>query len=150
MTGRGYAAIGLHNPKDPNNVGGALRAAGVYGAAMVALGGPRSLKLVSSKTDTMKAWKHMPLLRADDIFDLVPHACVPVAVEFRNTATPLPEYEHPQRAFYVFGPEDGSLGAKAFTRCRDVVWVPTEFCMNLAATVNVILYDRLQKQWEKS
>ena len=29
--------------------------------------------------------------------------------------------------------------------CRDVVYIPTDKCMNLAATVNVVLYDRLAK-----
>lgn len=29
---------------------------------------------------------------------------------------------------------------------RDVVYVPTNGCMNLAATVNVVLYDRAAKQ----
>jgi tRNA(Leu) C34 or U34 (ribose-2'-O)-methylase TrmL len=31
---RGYAAIGLDNPKCSENVGSALRACGVYGASM--------------------------------------------------------------------------------------------------------------------
>lgn len=34
MAPRGYAAIGLHMPKTPSNVGSVLRAAGCYGAAM--------------------------------------------------------------------------------------------------------------------
>ena len=29
--------------------------------------------------------------------------------------------------------------------CRDVVYIPTNGCMNLAACVNVVLYDRLSK-----
>jgi tRNA(Leu) C34 or U34 (ribose-2'-O)-methylase TrmL len=40
---RGYAAIGLHRPKTPHNVGGALRAVGCYGAALVAMSGRKSL-----------------------------------------------------------------------------------------------------------
>jgi hypothetical protein len=39
MMTRGYSAIGLHQPKTPVNVGAALRAAGCYGAAMVATSG---------------------------------------------------------------------------------------------------------------
>jgi hypothetical protein len=35
---------------------------------------------------------------------------VPVAVELRRNAEPFIEFEHPERALYVFGPEDGSLG----------------------------------------
>jgi hypothetical protein len=38
---RGYAAIGLCSPKTNANVGSALRAAGCFGAAMVAVSGRR-------------------------------------------------------------------------------------------------------------
>ena len=30
-------------------------------------------------------------------------------------------------------------------RCEAVVYLPTEGCLNLAATVNVVLYDRMLK-----
>jgi tRNA(Leu) C34 or U34 (ribose-2'-O)-methylase TrmL len=53
---------------------------------------------------------------------------------------------HPERAFYVFGPEDGTLGTRHLSKCVRKIMVPTKFCMNLAATVNVVLYDRLAKQ----
>src|SRR5690606_30290164 len=72
--------------------------------------------------------------------------CVPVAVDLLEGATPLCEYTHPERAFYIFGPEDGTLGKAVTSWCRDVVYIPTNYCMNLAATVNVVLYDRLAKQ----
>jgi len=71
--------------------------------------------------------------------------CVPVAVELVEGAKPLTEYKHPARAFYIFGPEDGTLKKKITDFCDDVVYIPTEGCMNLAATVNVVLYDRLAK-----
>ena len=38
---RGFAAIGLYNPKNTINIGSTLRAAGCYGAAMVAVTGRR-------------------------------------------------------------------------------------------------------------
>ena len=63
----------------------------------------------------------------------------------------LKDFRHPERAFYVFGPEDGSLTEKTLSICQDVVYVPTKASMNLAATVNVVLYDRLSKlggSWE--
>jgi tRNA(Leu) C34 or U34 (ribose-2'-O)-methylase TrmL len=79
------------------------------------------------------------------VFDVIPYDCVPVAVDLVDGAHSLPNYRHPERAFYVFGPEDGTLGKAVIDRCRDKIMVPTRFCMNLAATVNVILYDRLAK-----
>jgi tRNA(Leu) C34 or U34 (ribose-2'-O)-methylase TrmL len=97
-------------------------------------------------TDTMKAYRHLPLLQVDDLFEVVPHDCVPVAVDLLDGARCLTDYVHPERAFYIFGPEDGTLGRAITGRCRDKVYVPTAFCMNLAATVNVVLYDRMAKQ----
>ena len=140
---RGYAGIGLDNPKNPNNVGSALRAAGVYGAAWVAASGKR---FGSAPTDTMKHYRHLPLMRPSDVLDLLPYDCVPVAVDLIDGAIPLHEYKHPERAYYIFGAEDATLGDRILTRCRDVIYIPTQGCMNLAATVNVVLYDRLAKQ----
>lgn len=140
---RGFAAIGLYRPKDANNMGGVLRAAGCYGASMVMVQGSR---FGNFKTDTQKAWKHIPTIQTDDLLSVIPFGAAPIAVEFIKSAKPLPNFTHPERAFYLFGPEDGSLPADVVARCADVVYVPTEHCMNLAATVNVLLYDRMLKR----
>jgi tRNA(Leu) C34 or U34 (ribose-2'-O)-methylase TrmL len=141
---RGYACIALDNPKVAANVGSVIRAAGVYRARMVVLAGERTP--VRACTDTMKAYRHMPVLRVADVFNAIPYDCVPVAVDLLPSARPLPSYVHPERAFYVFGAEDATLGKRITERCRDVIYVPTERCMNLAACVNVVLYDRLAKE----
>jgi len=144
---RGFAAIGLHMPKTPANIGAVLRAAGCYGATMVAVSGNRYRR---AATDTQAAYRHLPLIHCDDLHAVVPFDCVPVAVDLIDGATPLQEYQHPERAFYVFGPEDGTLGKSITGWCRDTIYVPTRFCMNLAATVNVILYDRTAKQLRRA
>ena len=140
---RGYSAVGLHHPKTPANVGSALRACHCYGAAMMAVAGSRC---GTAATDTPKAARHMPLIHLDDLHDAIPFNCVPVAVDLIEGAIPLDEYEHPERAFYIFGPEDGTLSKWVTDWCRDVVYIPTQDCMNLAATVNVVLYDRACKR----
>ena len=140
---RGYSCVALHMPKNSINVGCVLRAAGVYGARLVVTSG-RRYRCVGA--DTMKAWRHVPFIAGvDDVFDHVPYDCVPVAVDILPGARSLPGYIHPNRAFYIFGPEDGTLGKRITSRCRDIVYVPTAQCMNLAATVNVVLYDRMAK-----
>jgi len=140
---RGYAAIGLHSPKNNLNVGSVLRAAACYQAAMVATTGDRYRR---ASTDTTKAYRHIPLLSFSSLRDAVPFDCVPIAVDLVEGAKSLVTYTHPERAFYVFGPEDGTLGRDTLSWCRDVIMVPTAYCMNLAATVNVVLYDRMVKQ----
>ena len=140
---RGYACIGLDNPKTDINVGSVLRAAGIYGAAMVATSGRRYKK---AATDTMKHHRHIPLLCVSELRDVIPFDCVPVAVDLVAGAQSLIEYEHPARAFYIFGAEDATLGERVLSWCREAVMIPTDGCMNLAACVNVVLYDRLAKQ----
>lgn len=140
---RGFSCIGLDNPKTDINVGSVLRAAGVFECAMVAISGRRYGR---SRTDTMGAYRYIPFLRVDNLHDVIPYDCVPVAVELTGLAEPLIEYKHPERAFYVFGAEDATLGARVLSWCRDMVYIPTNGCLNLAACVNVVLYDRLYKE----
>ena len=48
----------------------------------------------------------------------------------------------------AFFPSDGvgvEIAKSICNKCQHVVYVPTTGCMNLAATVNVLLYDRLAK-----
>ena len=144
---RGFAAIGLVNPKSRENVGSVLRAAGCYEASLVVISGMRPNHYMGRlATDTQKAYRSIPTLRVTDVFEAIPFDCVPVCVELLEESRSLVNFVHPERAFYIFGPEDGTLGAAITKRCKVCVQVPTKFCMNLAATANVILYDRLAKQ----
>jgi len=139
---RGFAAIGLYAPKCEPNVGGVLRAALNYDAALIAIEGQRYYR---QSSDVLASSRHVPLIHAP-LMDVIPHGAVPVAVELVEGAHSLVNYVHPQSAYYIFGPEDGSVPTRILSRCRDVVYVPTQYCMNLAATVNVLLYDRMAKK----
>jgi tRNA(Leu) C34 or U34 (ribose-2'-O)-methylase TrmL len=143
---RGFAAIGLHNPKSKVNVGSVLRAAMCFRAASVALSGERiDGSWIRSATNTIQGHRHIPVMRGD-LRGLIPFGAVPVAVELVDDAESLVGFTHPHSAFYVFGPEDGTLGKAVLDWCPRRVMIPTRLCMNLAATVNVVLYDRLAKQ----
>lgn len=144
---RGFSCIGLVNPKNAINIGSVMRAAGVFESRMVVVSGTRFKKV---PTDTMKHYRHVPLIQTDDVFNHIPYDCVPVAVELVDGAKSLVSYQHPRSAFYVFGAEDATLGEKTLSRCRDVVYIQMKGCMNLAACVNVVLYDRLAKKVEAS
>lgn len=139
---KGYSCIGLNNPKYDVNVASALRASGVYGCSMIAVSGKRYKR---NNADTMKTYRKTPLIQVSDLRQVIPYDCVPVAVEIIEGAIPLPNYKHPERAFYIFGAEDATLGKKVLSYCRDIIYIPTNGCMNLAATVNVVLYDRMAK-----
>lgn len=141
---RGCAYIGLEHCKTSANLGSVLRAAGNFNAGLVAVAG-RRLKV--GCTDTMKAYKHgVPLLFCEEIDELRPEAAIPVAVELTDGARSLVDYIHPENAFYIFGPEDGSIKKETIKRCRDVVFIPTNRCLNLSGAVHCVLYDRLIKR----
>lgn len=141
---RGYAAIGLIGPKDPANIGGAMRAAHVFGASLVRITSPRA-SAKGFATDTTCAWKHIPVFHTQDPLKGLPEGCRTVAVEIDERARSLVSYRHPERALYLFGPESGSIPSDLIGACDDVVSVPSFFCLNLAAAVNVVLYDRVAK-----
>ena len=138
---RGFSAIGLFNTKFDQNIGGVLRAAHCYGATMVAVEGGRFKK---TNTNTTKAERHLPVLEVNSLLNIIPYGCEPIVIELTPRAVSLVNFTHPHAAFYIFGPEDGNVPIQ-FLKYRQVK-VPTNFCMNLAATVNVVLYDRMSKQ----
>lgn len=137
-----FVAIGLQYPKTPVNVGAVLRAAGCFGVKLIATTGQRYSR---APTDVSAAYRSIPLIQVADLQEVIPFDCVPVAIELAPNARSLVTYTHPARAFYVFGPEDSSLGKDVLRWCRDVVVIPTNGCLNLAAAVNVVLYDRMAK-----
>lgn len=145
----GFVAIGLENPKTPDNVGSVLRAVGCFNAQAVYYTGQRYDIAAKHQTDTKNVQQRVTLARTDDWSALkaqLPEGTKIVCVELALGAMSLPEFEHPERALYVFGPEDGSLPKSVVSEADAVVYIPTIGCLNLAATVNVLLYDRLLKR----
>lgn len=138
--------LALINPKSPQNMGSILRAAGCYQSQSIRYTGERYTRAKRFHTDTKNIHLDIPVNQVEHIIDLQADKYLKkVAVELVEGATPLPLFEHPEDALYIFGPEDGSIEQSVIDQCDSVVYIPTKGCMNLAATVNVLLYDRLAK-----
>lgn len=137
--------IGLSNPKSPSNVGAVMRAAGCFQVDAVFYTGERYPRAERFRTDTKDISSRIPLSQVTSLPDSAPSELRIVCVELAEGAIPLPDYQHPEKALYIFGPEDGSLSQAVIDRADDVVYIPTIGCLNLAATVNIVLYDRLAK-----
>ena len=107
---RGFCGVGLEGRQTTANLGSVMRAAACFGSNFVAVHPGR---LRHSRTDTQKGFRHIPLFQAEDLLALVPFGCEAVGVEVSDRAEDLTTFEHPQQAFYLFGPEGGSLSVSA-------------------------------------
>jgi tRNA(Leu) C34 or U34 (ribose-2'-O)-methylase TrmL len=146
-------AIVLANPKFPHNVGTCQRACSCFGVSQLWWTGNRvSLDIEKGerlpREERMRGYKDVQLINYDKPFDQFPKGTVPVAIEVRQNSEHLTTFEHPENAVYVFGPEDGSIPSVFLGFCHRFVIVPTKHCLNLAATVNIVLYDRMMKRGE--
>jgi len=107
-------SIVLCNPKYPHNVGTVVRACSCFGAKSIIFTGSR-VSLNPSKgyrlprEERMKGYKDVMLLNDEYPFNRFNNDVIPVAVEVRPNSEPLPTFIHPEKAVYVFGPEDGSI-----------------------------------------
>jgi tRNA(Leu) C34 or U34 (ribose-2'-O)-methylase TrmL len=145
-------AVALIDPLFPHNVGAALRACSCWGVGQlwwtgdrVTLNVPRGERL--PREERMKGYRSVEMVRDENVFDrFSPGSVTPVAVELRPQAESLVTFGHPEDALYVFGPEDGSLPKFVRLLCHRFVIIPTHHCLNLAAAVNVVLYDRRLKR----
>lgn len=141
-------AIVLIDPKFPHNVGSAIRHAACFGARQVIWTGDRVERFLAGsrwpREERLRAYRRDVRFERDDRpFDRFGRGVTPVAVEVREGSESLFTFEHPERAVYVFGPEDGSLMRTELMLCHRFVQIPSRHCLNLANAVSVVLYDRV-------
>jgi len=139
------ATIGLQNPKTPFNVDAVMRAAGCYQVDAVLYTGKRYQRAAQFVSDKHDISATVSLRNVEDLIKAKPEGATLVCVDLIIGATPLPSYQHPENAYYIFGPEDDSIEQNIINLADACVYIPTFNCMNLAATVNVLLYDRMAK-----
>ena len=150
---RGYSVIALENPRNSINVGQILRGAFCFRANYVVVAGRKwdsdqdfQDPEMPLPADTPKAWRHVPLVYKNSIQESLPFECTPVAIEMTDNAVSLADFVHPERAMYVFGSEYGGIKQETVDWCEKTVYIPTRVSLNLAVTVNLVLYDRMNKR----
>lgn len=155
MPGLGEApAIALVNPKYPENVGNVLRVASCFGVKQVWFSGNRvSLSPTKGyrlpREERMKGYRDVTIYQNDYFFDQFGRDVTPVAIELVDGAESLPDFVHPEKALYVFGPEDGSIRSPLLALCHRFVRIPVRHCLNLANTVGMVMYDRMVKSGQR-
>jgi tRNA(Leu) C34 or U34 (ribose-2'-O)-methylase TrmL len=154
-------AVLLIDPRFPHNVGSALRACALLGAADLHWTGdrvpdpkqwPEGARL--PREERMKCYRNTNLHHHGETDELrvasLQRDFVPVCVEITDGAEDLRDFVHPERALYVFGPEDGDVPKGVRHVCHRFVRIPASdpderTPYNLAFAVGAVLYDRLFK-----
>lgn len=142
---RSMVSIGIVNPKSASNVASILRACSGFGASSVFYSGNRFRYAKNFNADTQKMRFKIPTIGVDDLLSVKPKGAKTVVIELVENAIPLPDFTHPDNAYYVFGPEDGTVGEDIIERAESVVYIPCKHNLNLGAAANIVLYDRIVK-----
>ena len=143
--------IGLVNPKYPHNVGAVMRACSCFGVENLWFSGNRVPLTPTDdyrlpREERMRDYDKVKLINSDRFYDLAKNkGLTPIAIERRSGFESLPNFVHPLNALYVFGAEDGDLDRMNLKLCHRFVSIPTNHCVNLAAAVYIVLYDRMIK-----
>lgn len=159
-------AVVLINPKTPYNVGAAIRACSIFGVDHLRWTGKRITEAEARRKagstaykdrlpreERMKdyhgvTWEQAPADGSDYIGLYVAEGITPVCVEILPGCEYLDQFQHPEKAVYVFGPEDGTVNKGVRAVCQRFVSIRSanRTPLNLAAAVNLVLYDRFIKQ----
>jgi tRNA(Leu) C34 or U34 (ribose-2'-O)-methylase TrmL len=147
----------LVDPKYPHNVAATIRACSCFGIKSLFWTGarvdPRQYERLP-REERMKGYQDVAWVHTDRPFDYLESdrknwhrrnfkvKAHPVCVEIHPDSIALPDFIHPPNAVYVFGPEDGGVPQVIRRHCWSFVHIPSRHCLNLAAAVNVVLYDR--------
>jgi tRNA(Leu) C34 or U34 (ribose-2'-O)-methylase TrmL len=154
--------ICLTNPKYPHNVGAAIRACSCWDIPKLVWSGNRVPhpdewaddeelgQYRMPREERMKGYKSVELVRTDKFKDLIGKGITPVAIEVMEESENLFDFEHPENAMYIFGPEDGGLTSTILQHCHRFVRIPTKHCLNLSCAINVVLMHRAQQIYQRT
>lgn len=142
---RGYYGIGVDNAKTKLNIGTLFRSAMNFEADFIFTVHKRYEKQASN---TVKAENHLPLWNFESVEDFrkhIPFGCVPIGVEITKEAKNIVNFVHPERAIYILGAEDYGITPEIQALCKEVIFIPSNFCLNVAVAGSIVMYDRFIK-----
>jgi tRNA G18 (ribose-2'-O)-methylase SpoU len=158
------AALILTDLKYADNLNAALRAAANFAASRVFWTGTRVLDAAKHPRPRRGRGRMGAEAGFDDFGDvryerareplalvnkLAAEGYTPVAVELVKNSTSLERFTHPDKAVYIFGPEDGDLSTELLKRCTYAIRIPSHGCLNVATAAAVVLSHREMQRLSK-
>lgn len=141
----GFFGIGILNNSDEINIGTLWRSAYLLGASFIFT---VNKKYKHQGSDITKTWTRIPLYHFktfDELKEHLPYSTRLVAIEMTETAMPLNEFKHPDRAIYLLGNEISGLPSQILKQCQSLIKLPGEYSLNVAVAGSIVMYDRNNK-----
>lgn len=138
-------AIGIEHNKKSTNIGTLLRSAYNFGASMTFTIGMRYKHQAS---DTVKSYRTVPLIHfADwnDFYSHIPYDWQLIGIEITKEAKSLYNFCHPKQAVYILGAEDSGLSKEAMSKLKNIIYIPSNHCLNVSVAGSIVMYDRMKK-----
>lgn len=143
-----YFGIGVFRPKNEENIGSLWRTAYIYGANFIFI---IDAKYKKNTSDVLKVWSKIPLFQYESIdafIQTVPYSCKIIGIEMDKSATPIKEFDHPDRAIYLLGSEDNGLTKELKNKCQELIVLPGKESLNVASAGSIVIFDRINKMEE--
>jgi tRNA(Leu) C34 or U34 (ribose-2'-O)-methylase TrmL len=140
------SAVLLINPKYMRNVGGVLRSCSCTGIDNLLWTGTRVNPHDYDRLpreERMRGYADVQWGVHNKPLDVLERGIVPVAVEVVENAEALNDFIHPERAVYMFGPEDGSIPQVYRALAHRFIKIPAYHCFNLSVAVGIVLGHRI-------
>lgn len=139
-------AVVLKNPKYVENVGNVLRACACFGVDCLIITGNRFREKFETLKRSPRAFRmkdyNISIVYDEEWWKRKEFTgCTFIAVENRQDFQDLREFDHPEKAVYLFGPEDGNLNRHDLQHCSRFVEIDTLHSLNLAHCVSLVLYS---------
>jgi tRNA G18 (ribose-2'-O)-methylase SpoU len=137
--------IGLEYIKNECNMGTVLRSCYNFNASLVFTVGK---KYLTQASDTTKSIRHIPVIHFqtwENAWQHLPQRWTPIGIEITDNAKSIINFVHPRSAIYLFGPENGSLSRYIVKRCKYILKIPSNQCLNLGVCASIVMYDRMLK-----
>lgn len=142
---RGFAGVGIVDPRFEQNVGSIVRSAACYGADFAFTTGAYDGPPTACGHDG-----HLPVFTDVNVADATPAEAELVAIEMTDESVPLREFQHPERAVYIAGRESTGVPDDVLERADHTVHIQAAWCENVSTAAAIVLHDRLCKAVSRS
>jgi len=156
---RKYFGMGIESIKYENNMGTLMRSAHCFNADFIYTIGAKYRETPGDTTKVSRGYTILHWTNPMEMRANTPPEAMIVGVETPNrveevrangiiapTPVEIIDFIHPDKAVYVLGNEARGLSDDMLAVCNHIVYITTNYCLNVSVAGSIIIYDRYIKE----